>query len=93
MVVLAPFDDVMRDQVLPRRARHARKIHAPVLLEVLAFGGEDRVLENLGVLLVGEEHQPLQGEIADRLAVVGVKSSVTTSGLKILEGADLRQIA
>ncbi len=40
------FDDATRDNILPGRAGHAREIHAPVLLEMLILGGENRILQD-----------------------------------------------
>ena len=60
-------------QVAPGGAEYAREIHAPVLLEMLVFGGEDGVLQNRRDLIVGEQNAALQGERADQLAVVGVE--------------------
>ena len=67
------FGGAMADHVAPGGFEHARKIHAPVLLEVLVFGGDDRVPQDGRNLAVGEENPPLERERADRLAVVGVQ--------------------
>ena len=92
VMVLAPSTTRCASNILPGRAGHAREIHAPMLLEVLILGGQNRVLQDLRELLVGEKHAALQGEVADDLAVVRVKFGDHV-GLKIFEGANLREIA
>ena len=42
-------DAVVRD-IVPGGFEHAGEINAPVLLEMLVFGGEDRVLQHCGNL-------------------------------------------
>ena len=79
-------------QVAPGGAEHAREVHAPVLLEMLVFGGEDGVLQNRRNLVVGQKNAALQGERADQLAVVGVEFGDDVR-LVVFEGVDLRQIA
>ena len=86
------FGDAMREKIPPRRARDAREIHAPVLLEMLVLGGENGVLQDRRNLLVGQQDAPLQREAADDLAVVGVKFGDDV-GTKIFQGANLREIA
>ena len=86
------FHDAMRDNILPGRAGHAREIHAPMLFEVLILGGQNGILQDLRELFVGEKHAALQGEVADNLAVVRVEFGDNV-GLKILERANLREIA
>ncbi len=53
--VLAPSASRCLRDVVPRRLQHARNIHAPVLFEVLVFGGQDRVFQDFGNLLVGNK--------------------------------------
>ena len=67
------FGGAMADHVAPGGLQHAREIHAPVLLEVLVFGGDDRVVQHGWNLAVGDQNAPLERECADGLAVVGVK--------------------
>ena len=86
------FDDATRQKIPPRCAGHARKVHAPVLLEMLVLGGEDGVLQNRRNLFIGQQDAALQGEIADHLAVVGVKFGDDV-GTKIFQGANLGQVA
>ena len=83
--------DAVRDKILPGRAGHAREIHAPMLLEVLILGGQNRVLQDLWILFVSEKNSALQGEVADHLAVVGVEFG-DNIGLKIFESVNLREI-
>src|SRR4029077_10717214 len=68
------------------------EIHAPVFLKMLVFGGENRVFQDLRILLVGEQHAALQREIADNLAVVRIEFR-DHIGLEILKRANLRKIA
>ena len=89
VMVLAPSTTRCASRFSPGRAGHAREIHAPVLLEMLILGGENGVLQDLRELFVGEQHAALQGEVADHLAVIGIKFGDDV-GLKIFEGVNLR---
>ncbi|HWS63611.1 MAG TPA: hypothetical protein VN325_12720 [Steroidobacteraceae bacterium] len=82
----------MRQQIPPGRARHPRKVHAPMLFKVLIFGREDGVFQDLRNLLVAEQDAALQSETADDLAVVGIELGDDV-GAKIFEGANLRKVA
>ena len=84
--------DAVVSDIVPGGFEHAREIDAPVLLEMLVFGGENRVLEYLRNLAVGEQDAPLDGERADRLAVVGVEFGDDVR-VVILERVDFRQVA
>ena len=84
--------DAMRQQISPGGAGHAREIHAPVLVEMLVFGGEDGVLQDRRNLFVGKQDAALQRETADHLAVVGVQLGDDV-GAEIFERADLRKVA
>src|SRR5215472_19166453 len=79
-------------EVAQRRGEDARKVDTPVLLEVLVFNGRDRVVEDLGALLVGHQDAALQRETADELAVIRVdlRDHIGAVGF---ERANLRQIA
>src|SRR6185437_6183295 len=78
--------------VAPRRFGDARKIHAPVVHEVPVFCGNNRVLQNFGDLIVGQQNSALQGETADGRAVIGIKFS-DHIGPVIFEFLNLRQVA
>ena len=69
----------------------AREVDAPVLEEMLIFGGEDGVLQDLGNLLEGEQNAALQGEGGDLLAVVGVEFGDHVGAVG-LQRVDFRQI-
>src|SRR6267142_2158147 len=82
----------MRQQIPPGRARHPRKVHAPMLFKVLVFGREDGVFQDLWNLLVAEQDAALQSKTDDDLAVVGIELGDDV-GAKIFEGANLRKVA
>ena len=63
-----------------------------MLLEVLVFDGGDRVVQNLGDLLVGQQDAALQREAADHLAVVGVKFGDDVGAISF-ERANLGKVA
>src|SRR5712692_9423610 len=85
------FGHAVGQQVAIGGACYAGEIHAPVLLEVLVFGGQDGVPQYRRNLLVGEQDAALQSKAADNLAVLGVKfgDDVRT---EIFQRADLRQV-
>ena len=78
--------------VVPRRLQHARNIHAPVLFEVLVFGGENRVLQDFRDLVVGKQNPPLQRERPDGLPIVRVQLGHNVRPV-ILQRVNFRQIA
>ena len=84
--------DATRQQIPPGRARDAREVHAPVLIEVLVLGGENGVLQNRRDLLVGKQDAALQREAADNLAVVGIEFG-DDIGTEIFQGANLGKVA
>ena len=53
-------------------SQHARKIDAPVLLEMLVFGRKNCISQEFRNLAVGEQYPPLDREGTDRLAVVRI---------------------
>ena len=86
------FRQPMLRDVVPRRLQHARNIHAPVLFEVLVFGGEDGVFQDLGNLGVSKQNPPLQCEGPDGLPVVRVQFGHDVRPV-ILQRVNFRQIA
>src|SRR5580658_7187205 len=80
------------DHIAPRRFEHARKIHAPVLLEVLVLRAEDGVVQDGGNLRVSYQDAPLQGERADGLPIVRVQLRDDDRAI-ILQRVYFRQVA
>ena len=89
--VLAPSARRCGD-VVPGRFQHARKVHAPVLFEVLVFGGENGVPQNFRNLAVSQQNAPLQRERSDGLPVVRVKLRHHVRPV-ILQRVNFRQVA
>src|SRR5207302_9625306 len=70
---------------------HTRKDDPPVFLEVLVFDRGDRVVQNLGTLLISHQNAPLQGEAAHKLAVIGVNLSDYVWAVRV-KRANFRQV-
>ncbi len=69
----------------------ARQIDSLMLEEMLIFCGGDGVLQHRRDLFPGEKNAPLEGEISDLLAIIGVELGDHIRPI-VLEGSDLRQI-
>ena len=82
----------MLGDVVPCGLQHARNVHAPVLFEVLIFGGEDGILQHFRNLPVRQQNPPLQRECAHRLPVIRVQLGHDVRPV-ILQRVYLRQIA
>ena len=87
----ALFDAVVRD-VVPRRFEHARKIHSPMLLEMLILGRQNRTPQQLRNLPVGQKNPALDREGSDGLPIVGIKFRHDVRPV-ILQSVDFRQVA
>src|SRR5260370_1438844 len=85
------FTNAAADGVAPCRFHNARQIDSPMLEEMLVFGGGDRIFQHGRNLLPRKENAPLQGEVSDLLAVVGIKLG-NDVGTIILESSDFRSI-
>ena len=59
--------------VAPGRAEDAPHVHAPVLLELLVFGGDQRVAQHLGEVVVAVDDAPLQRKLPDDAVLVVVE--------------------
>src|ERR1700676_4230924 len=77
--------------VAPSRFHHARQIDSPVLKEMLIFSRCYGVFQDGRNLFPGEQNAPLQREVSDLLAIVGIKLGHHI-GAVVLESADFRQI-
>ena len=72
-------------------AAHAPEIDAEVGLEILVFGRDDGVAQDLGEIFVAADHPALQGEGADDAALVVVELR-DGAGAELLELGDLRKV-
>ena len=72
MIVLAPCALPPWRSLAPDGSGNAWKVDAPVFFKVLVFDGRDRVVKNLGTLLVSHQDAALQREAPDELAIIGI---------------------
>ncbi len=86
------FSHAAFGNIAPGGFEDAREVHAPVLFEVLIFGGDDGVFQYFRNLPVGKQDAALEREGADGLAVVGVKLGDDVGAI-IFQGVNFRQVA
>ena len=72
-------------------ARNAPEIDAPMLFKSRVFGGDERVAEDFGEIVIGIDDPPLEGERTDDapLVVVELGNGERTLPLQL---ADFRQV-
>ncbi len=59
--------------VAPGRAEDAPHVDAPVLLELFVLGGDQRVAQHFGKVVVAVDDAPLQSELPDHAVLVVVE--------------------
>ena len=79
------------DQIAVGRAHDAPQIDPPVPLKILVFNRNDRVAQNLGIVLVPGDDPPLQGKGADHIAFLVIEFG-DGAGAVALQIVHLRKI-
>src|SRR5215472_4269264 len=81
----------LQQNVTPRCPEDTPHIYAPVLLEILVFGGDQGIAQNLREVGVAVDDAPLQRELANDAVLVVVKLG-DGAGAIMFELGDLRQV-
>ena len=63
----------VEQDIAPGRAEHPPDIHAPVLLEFLVLGRDQRIAQHLGEVVVGVNDAALQRKLADHAVLVVIE--------------------
>ena len=62
-----------------------------MFLELFVFGGDERVAQNLGKIVIAVDHPPLQGKLPDDAVLVVIELG-DGGGAIVLQFGDLRKV-